>query len=515
MQAKNRKIRNGTLGVGILHLVSGLAMAEGDSLSASPLVQDAVKNVEFSGFVSVRGGQIREQDLVYAYKYDDRISFSKESIFGLQMNSTASENVNVSMQMTASGGDKPVELQWAYLEYSFSTDFSARVGRLRVPGFMLSEFLNVGYAYPWVQTPEEVYGWLPFSHYEGVDLHYQTSVGSTDFRLNPYLGTTSGQGLSLGDYKFTDQTSEFVGLEVQASYDILSARAGYTKYRFDLSHSVWDEVIDQAVNGKVYVPEIGNDYITYFEGVEQPGLVDFVEKVMVDGLLQQLIDNPGLRPIVGVSATTGELEAEQQSLLAQLPAYQTIPGMDGKSDGSFAGVGFSLDNGRYLVMSELSRSQIDGVYPDVDSGYVMVGYRWGAWMPHLTFAKMDTADDDERPDLGALHLNQAIWYGTADSPLAQVADATLVYGDLFSVANGLIQLKQETTTLGVRWDPVAGVAVKLDLFRVRPTDGSYGFALPSTLIALMESSDASIADLSIPDPPKKIDGLRVAIDAVF
>lgn len=493
----------------LLLMVAVVEAAEDDSRRA-PLLQEAVKNIEFSGFLSVRGGQIREDDLVYANKYDDRWTFSEESVFGLQMNSSVSESVNVSLQITAAGGDNPVDLQWAYLEYAFDVDLSARFGRLRAPGFMLSEFLDVGYAYPWVQTPYEVYGWLPFSRYEGMDLRYMVSIAETDIRFNPYLGTTSGQGLSIGEVEYTDQTSEFAGLDVQATIDILTVRVGYSKYKFVLNNSQWDQFIGQTVDGVVYVPAMPG----YRDEVKLPGFVDIVEDILI-GSLDYFIANPGAAASLGVTASENELLVEKQSLQSQLPAYQSIPAMDGDSDGSFAGVGFSIDNGKHLVMSELSHSKIGGVYPDVASGYLFYGYRFGAWMPNITFAKMYTTDDNERPDLGELQLNPDIWYSTPDSLSAQAADGARLYSHVLAVANDLVRLEQETLTLGLRWDPLPGMAVKTEVFQMRPTDNSYGFALPSVLLDVSGQQASALEDFEIPAPPEKVRGVRMSIDAVF
>lgn len=506
------KLLQAVAGVTALMAAGLTQAAEGES-AVTPLLQEAVKNTEFSGFLSIRGGAIDDEDLIYANRYRDEWTFSQESVFGLQLNSKASEHVNVSMQMTATSGDDPVELEWAYLEYVFSVDTSARFGRLRAPGFMLSEFLDVGYAYPWVQTPYEVYGWLPFSRYEGMDLRHQLRLGDTDVRLNPYLGTTAGKGLSIGDVEFADQTSRFAGLDVQATYDILTVRAGYSKYKFELSNARWDQFIGQIVDGKIYVPEIGNDLVTFVEGVELPGFVDFVDTVMIDGILEQLVNNPGLLPLFGLDVTVDELIAEQASLAAQLPAYQSIPRMSGKSDGSFAGVGFSLDNGEYLLMSELSRSQIDGVFPDVDSGYVMFGYRFGAWMPNITFAKMYTTDEDEREPVRDLQLNPEIWY--ANEQLAQVAAGAAVYSGVLATTTDLVRLEQECITVGLRWDPAPGIAVKGELLYIELLNDSYGFALPGSIVDVSGSQEASLGNVDIPEPPNSVKGLRMSIDAVF
>lgn len=495
-------------------LAAGFAQSAENESAVAPLLQEVGKTMEFSGFLSVRGAQIQEDGIKYEARYDDQWTFSEDSVFGLQANASVSSDISVSMQITATSGDDPVELAWAYLAYAFDPDLTARFGRLRAPGFMLSEYLDVGYAYPWVQTPVEAYAWLPFSRYEGADLLYTMRMGDADVRLNPYAGTSSGQTLNLGGLRYTDQSSQFGGLDVQTTFDMLTLRAGYSKYKFELRDSVWDDFIGQAVNGTVIVPDLG-PYGQIPGGVKLPGFIDFIEDVMVDGILQDLIDNPALRDFAGVTVPEEVLRAEQASLQAQIPFYEAIPGMDGDFDGSFAGIGFNLDTGSYQVMSEISQSKIGGVYPDFDSGYIMFAYRFGNWMPHLTLAKMYTIDDDERPDIEDLALNPAIWRATATSPLNQVADGAATYSDVLRVANDLVQASQESVTLGLRWDPLPGIALKAEVFRVFPMYNGYGLSFPGGLLDSAVAVDASLDDINLGNPPDNIDGMRMSLDAVF
>lgn len=508
--------KNKGLGLLVAALAYGLptgASAETES-AVVPLLEEAARKMEFSGFLSVRGAQIQEDGIKYEARYDDDWSFSEDSVFGLQANTAVSENISVSLQITAASGDEPVELAWAYLAYAFDPELTARFGRLRAPGFMLSEYLDVGYAYPWVQTPVEAYAWLPFSRYEGADLLYSVRMGSADVRFNPYAGTTSDQDLNLGGLRYTDQSSQFGGLDIQTTFDILTVRAGYSKYKFELRNSVWDDFIGQAVNGRVIVPDLG-PYGDSPGGVKLPGFIDFIEDVMVEGILEDLIDNPALRTFAGVTVSEDVLRAEQDMLLAQIPAYEAIPGMDGDVDGSFAGVGFNLDNGSYQVMSEVSQSKIGGVYPDFESGYIMFAYRFGNWMPHLTLAKMYTIDDDERPEIQDLPLNADIWRATPASPLNQVADGAAAYSNVLRVANDLVEASQESVTLGLRWDPLPGIAVKAEVFRVFPMYDGYGLSFPGGLLDSAEAVDASLDDINIGNPPDNIDGMRMSLDAVF
>lgn len=481
-------------------------------------LDELVKRVNVTGFVSVRGGQIDASDVLYLSIYDDNWSFSEESVVGLQVDTNINERLSVSLQMKADGINDGVQLEWGYLEYAFQPDLKMRAGRLRMPGFMLSEYLDVGYAYPWVQVPYEVYGWIPFNHYEGLDLRYWTSIGAADIRISPYIGTTADEVLRLGNVEFTDQSSRVAGLDVQLNYDIFTVRAGYSKYQFELRNSVLDRYLAPLVEGVTLVPGIG----PYVEEVKIPGLVDYVEDVMVgDGT------TPGSGVLTDVLLgvqTDGDatndflipvLQGEMASLVSQVEPYQNIPPMNGDHNGEFYGVGFNVDNGEYQIMSEFSRSEINGAYPDVESGYVMFGYRFGNWMPHFTVAKMYTVNDDERPDLQPIQVSELLV--AAIPGYEQLAAGANQYtGGLLTTMN-IIRLEQETYTLGLRWDPTSGFALKAEVFVVELKNGSYGFAIPSSLL---QTSQAEITDLADQEfnfgpPEDRVTGVRVSLDMVF
>ena len=488
--------------------------------SAAQMMKDLANNIEVSGFLSLRGGRINANDVEYADVMNTDWSFSKESVVGLQVKSRVSDKLTMSMQVKAKTSRSSVQLEWGYLEYAFAPDLKLRAGRLRTPGYMLSEYLDVGYAYPWVQVPYEVYGWLPFSHYEGLDLRYWTSVGDADLRINPYIGTTGNQSLTIGNIDYTDEDSQFAGLDLQLTYDIFTLRAGYSQYWFKLKNSVLDRYVSAAVNGVQLVPDMS----PYISGVKIPGLTDYVKNVMVGdgnqagtGVLADAIaaiqQDPNWSTNPAESAQVALLQSEQSSLLSQLTNYQNIPTMDGNNKGEFYGVGFSADNGKYQIMSEVSRAMIDGVYPDVESGYIMVGYRFGNWMPNFTFAKMYTVNDKERPNIQPLQLNPLIW---TDPSLAPVAAGANAYTSGLITAMNIVRLEQQSYTLGVRWDPVPGLDVKAEASYVDLKNGSYGFAFPSAMLANADSSLLNATDSNVyPQPKNSITAFRVAMDLVF
>lgn len=498
--------------------VQALEAGQSSQSESLQMLTSLVKKVDVSGFLSVRGGQIDSEELSYLSTLDDEWTFSEETVVGLQVDTSVSDNLSVSLQLKYSGISDKVELEWGYLEYAFQPDLKMRAGRLRAPGYMLSEYLDVGYAYPWAQVPNEVYGWLPFNRYEGVDLRYWMSAGDVDLRFGTFLGTTADQKLSLGNFEYTDQTTRFAGVEVHATYDIYTLRASYAKYRFELSNSVSDSYLGTLINGMTLVPGIE----PYYEEVRFPGLVDYINNVMVgdgstagSGVLTDTIlflqgdGNPANDFLIPL------LQAEGASLQAQLQPYQQVPAMEGETDGYFAGVGFSVDNGDFLLMTEFSSSEIKGIYPDVEGGYVMVGYRFGNWMPHLTLARMYTMNDDEFPDLAPIETNAAI--NNIIPGYDQLAAGVDMYTSGVLVAADALRLEQKSVTVGVRWDPLASLALKADVFYVKPQNGSYGFAMPTAILDVAGGGamDASSANVEFPEPADNVTGVRLALDMVF
>jgi hypothetical protein len=68
-------------------------------------------------------------------------------------------------------------VEWANAKYQFSPDFSVRVGRTVVPVFLISDTRKVGYTYPWVRPPIEVYQVVPVTHNDGIDASHSLHLG--------------------------------------------------------------------------------------------------------------------------------------------------------------------------------------------------------------------------------------------------------------------------------------------------------------------------------------------------
>ena len=64
-------------------------------------------------------------------------------------------------------------VEWANLKYQVTPELALRFGRIALPMFIAADYRKVGYAYPWIRTPIEVYRVLPLGNSDGVDLSWR------------------------------------------------------------------------------------------------------------------------------------------------------------------------------------------------------------------------------------------------------------------------------------------------------------------------------------------------------
>lgn len=88
-------------------------------------------------------------------------------------------------------GSETPKIEWAFLKAQFTPSVNARVGRIGVPAFAVSDFRDVNYANVWLRPPLDVYGQVPFSHFDGADVTYSDSVGPGVLMLSGFAGKSS------------------------------------------------------------------------------------------------------------------------------------------------------------------------------------------------------------------------------------------------------------------------------------------------------------------------------------
>jgi len=80
------------------------------------------------------------------------------------------------------------EVEWANVKYAFTPDIYIRFGRTELPTFLDSKNKDVGYSYPWVRPPLELYHQLAISNSDGIDAMYRQEIGEARNSIKAILG---------------------------------------------------------------------------------------------------------------------------------------------------------------------------------------------------------------------------------------------------------------------------------------------------------------------------------------
>lgn len=221
-------------------LAVALLMVSGSSLAA---------DLSFNGFLSAGGGVVSENDTEYLGFTDD-MSFDTDGVFGLQANAKIDDKLSMTAQIVARGlEDYDPKLEWAFAAYDFNEHFTARVGRLRAPFFLVSEYLEVGFAYPWIRPPQESYYFIPFSAVDGVDGTVKMPLGDWQLAAQAYFGTNKDKQFikSIGDEVDSD-VKNLTGVVLSASNDVWTLRGSYHQAEVSLDLPGLNSLLD-ALNG--------------------------------------------------------------------------------------------------------------------------------------------------------------------------------------------------------------------------------------------------------------------------
>ncbi|MGF1754278.1 porin [Vibrio makurazakiensis] len=242
---------------------SSIAFAIAATLSAGIAV---ASDVTVNGFASV-GVSKTDNKSGYAGATDTP-EFESESKLGVQGTFRPNDNVEAMVQLVASAQDTDgdmnrddwePEITWAYLGYEFENGTKVRGGKLRLPLFMLSDYLDVTYAMPWVRGPEEVYGKVIINSFTGADVSYDLELDDSSITFQGFYGNKKDIVVNGTD------VDKLLGASATWSDDILTLRAGYTQgsietpaYTFE--HPTFGPVAVSASSDKANFASLGFRY---------------------------------------------------------------------------------------------------------------------------------------------------------------------------------------------------------------------------------------------------------------
>jgi hypothetical protein len=116
-----------------------------------------------------------------------------DSRIGAQLTANFTPRFSAILQGVAqqnSDGSYTPHLEWANLKYAFTADASVRAGRIVLPSLLFSDSRAIGYTYPQLRPPVEVYSIVPVTSSDGVDASYRLHFGNTANTIVASFGST-------------------------------------------------------------------------------------------------------------------------------------------------------------------------------------------------------------------------------------------------------------------------------------------------------------------------------------
>lgn len=411
---------------------TGESVLYGTILSGLTLSQTAYATddtVDFAGFASFAYSKVISGDKDGNH-YNGTTSDGSErdfNTFGLRMNADLKENLTFTSQVIAKGEDDyEPEVDWMFVTLQLRPDLSISLGKTRLPLFMYSDYLDVGYAYQWVHAPYSVYGIPSFSNIDGIQLNY-----------NFYLGDDWSSDLTIWSGTVDDPLPELGG-----------------------NNLLLDDAIGAAWS-------IERDWLTlravYFEGDATADITGSL--------------SPETRPIF--NAVYNGVEALQT---AGVIDHRVIDAIDVKRDPSqYLGLGVFMDFETVFVSAEATQILVDHTIAigELNSAYVMAGVRLpDDWTLSLTFSR----DVDLERDKAVREFNKQT--ATIQQTPAHPAftDVMTVKAGLEGISKGAQTFDRKAWALTARWDFSNSAAFKTEYsYARREVGGSQELEEPHAL----------------------------------
>jgi hypothetical protein len=121
-----------------------------------------------------------------------RTTTNPDSKLGGQVNAVFNDKFSAVVQVVSQyqhDASYTPQIEWANVKFKPTADLSLRLGRIALPAYLMSESRLVGYAHSWARPPQEVYGVLPLTSNDGVDVTHRQQIGDAQNTVQAYYGT--------------------------------------------------------------------------------------------------------------------------------------------------------------------------------------------------------------------------------------------------------------------------------------------------------------------------------------
>lgn len=220
-------------------------------------------SLQLSGFGSFSLARTNQDTPIFTKRMiNNDWCFDCDTILGAQLDLDFSPQLRSSIQVVKRPQDdfSEPELEWAFISYQFN-DFSIKLGRLRLPLFMMSEYYYVSHAYPWIRPPQDVYeSILGITHYDGLSFgwdHWMTD--DMQLHLSPFVTVPHEQHYNAYGLQLSIKSHYTFGLSADIYYDDNAIRLAYLK-------SIYTQTLYQGDKTDEEIDMISLGWSQYFKG---------------------------------------------------------------------------------------------------------------------------------------------------------------------------------------------------------------------------------------------------------
>lgn len=309
-----------------------------------------------------------------------QFDFGVDTRIGLQVDAKLTNALTATVQTVTERdewGGFGTGFEWANLKYAITPELSVKAGRVTLPVFMVSDYRKVSYAMPFVRPPVEVYGNVPFSALDGVNVEYNTNINNTVVNIQGEFGTSAENIPANGVINHVVAKRNIV-LNTTIERGYLQGRIGYVHSHIDYG----GDKIDAIFNG----------------------LQSFAQKTKGLAISGQALD--------------------------LLDKYQCA-----KASSTFLGLGLSYDPGDWFIQGEFTRRKSESFITPTKAWYVTTGARNGAWTTYWGISKVMVDREIVEPGMTTKGLPPALAVPAAalNSGVNQLLKATSYGQDTLTI----------------------------------------------------------------------------------
>lgn len=218
----------------------------------------------------------------------------------------------------------------AFISYRPDTNLHLRVGRMADATFLMSDYLDVGYVYPWVRAPMESYGVMAPRFYDGMDVTYSIPDSAGIWRIKGLAGQMKAAVPTASGENYMVESNDLWGVALLREQGPLKVRIGYTTLHLKNSGVVPSQLTS------------------------------------------------GLNQVIASCSVFCSAIADEATYMRD-----TLASLEGARV-SYASAGISYDDGLWVAQVEVSDlSSSTKLFPKGQQGHASLGYRFGDFTPYV------------------------------------------------------------------------------------------------------------------------------------